>query len=100
MHGRYYPLPFGRRGVHGTLFEVVYKNEKEVESGVVVVLMQMYDKIRSGKGNCKQILVFVGDTMLAYLCLNVTYICQVQGINMDMKSLFTNKKKESNYWII
>jgi hypothetical protein len=65
--------------MQGTLFEVVYKNEQEVGSGVVVELVQMDDKIRSGKGECKQILVFVGDTVLSYLCLNVAYIFQVQG---------------------
>jgi hypothetical protein len=65
--------------MHGSLFEVVYKNEQEVGSGVVVVLVQMHDKIRSGKSDCKEVLVFVSDTELSYLCLNVAYICQVQG---------------------
>lgn len=39
----------------------------------------MHDKIRSGKSDCKEVLVFVSDTELSYLCLNVAYICQVQG---------------------
>lgn len=39
------------------------------------------------KSDCKEVLVFVGDTELSYLCLNIAYIFQVQGDWQGIKSL-------------